>query len=48
MASKFFDIFFPKEEKLNEVSLKDEENFNYFEGTEKYGKHKQSNYHQFF
>ena len=44
MASKFFDIFFPKEEKLNEVSLKDEENFKYFEGTEKYGKHKQSNY----
>ena len=44
MASKFIDIFFPKEENLNEVILEDEENYKYFEGTAKYQNEKESDY----
>ena len=44
MASKFIDIFFPKEEKLKEICLKDEDNFKYFEGTSNYRKIKHSDY----
>ena len=44
MASKFIDIFFPKEEKLKEICLKDEDNSKYFEGTSNYRKIKHSDY----
>ena len=44
MAKKLEKIFFPKEEKIKEKSLEDEQNIIFFEGTENYNKIKSSDY----
>ena len=44
MAKKLEKIFFPKEEKIKEKLLEDEQNIKFFEGTENYNKIKSSDY----